>query len=91
MSSQVRTAIVRSEASGTDSAVHGILHAGDIVMGFEQEECRIVPDSQANTFKTLRRIRVTRIHVGMVSAAAQLTGWTSMESYAGDVVLQLFD
>ena len=36
---QTRTAVVRTGADVTKEAVRGFLRAGDVVMGFEEEEC----------------------------------------------------
>ena len=39
----------------------------------------------------LRRIRVKRVSAGKLSARAVLQGWTSVETYGGDGILQEFD
>jgi hypothetical protein len=41
--------------------------------------------------KTIKRIRVKHVRASKLSVSAALQGWTSMETYHGDGILQEFD
>ena len=52
------------------------------------------PDSADGAGRTLERVRVKRVtgvNAGLVATQDVLTGWTSVNDWNGDVVLQPFD
>ena len=49
------------------------------------------PESADGAGRTLERVRVKRVNAGKLTMQNVLAGWTSVNDWNGDVVLQPFD
>lgn len=86
--------MVRGMADPTKSPIRGFLRAGDVVMGFQTQYCTMEDQKGAEKggkSRAITRMRIKRVNAGRLNMQNVLNGWTSLQTWDGDTVLQLFD